>query len=74
MREYADQPLVFDEIPGWLHSSIRGGLIKPEFRSEDYWYFVVQTPDGVVDATPGDLIVRDLNGNLSVYDKRRPRQ
>jgi hypothetical protein len=66
LREYADEPLVFNEVPRWLQDAVSNGDIKPEFRSEDYWYYVVKTPTGLVDATPGDFIVRDPNGSLSV--------
>ena len=41
--EYADAPLSFkQEPPNWLHDAIRDGLVIPEFRTEDYWYLVVE--------------------------------
>lgn len=69
-REYADNPLVFEEVPAWLSVSLESRDIVPEFRSEDYWYYVVQTPGGPKDATPDDLIVMNPNGSLDVFHRK----
>jgi hypothetical protein len=66
LREYADNPLVFSEVPQWLQDAVQRGDIVPEFRSEDYWYYIVNTDKGRVAATPGDFIVCNPNGTLSV--------
>jgi hypothetical protein len=52
--------------------ALKAGEIKPEFRSEDYWYYVVKTPNGIKDATPGDLIVHraGADGGLDVYVRK----
>jgi len=63
-HEYADNPLVFDEIPEWLQEAVTEGTIRPEFRSEDYWYYVIKTLEGEMTATPGDWIIRGLAGEL----------
>jgi hypothetical protein len=64
MREYADPPMVFDEIPEWLSEAVRTGVILAEFRSEDYWYFIIETLEGSMLATPGDWIIRGVKGEL----------
>lgn len=64
MREYADNPLVFDEVPVWLKEAIENKTIKPDFRSEDYWYLVIKTLEGNMDVTPGDWIIRGVKGEL----------
>ena len=69
-REYADNPLVFDVTPEWLQSAIDDKLVTPDFRTEDYWYYVVNTASGPKDATPGDLIVRRADLTLDVYTRK----
>jgi hypothetical protein len=64
MREYADLPMVFDEVPDWLDAAVKDGTLTAEFRSEDYWYFVIKTLEGPMTATPGDYIICGLNGEL----------
>lgn len=68
LAEYADNPweIRSDEIPQWLIDAAREDLIVPKFRSEDYWYLLVTTPDGDVYASPDDWIARDTNGALRV--------
>lgn len=65
MREFADAPMVFEELPGWLSTAIEHGNIRAEFRSEDYWYFLVDTLEGEsMTASPGDYIIRGVKGEL----------
>lgn len=64
MREYADEPLVFDEVPDWLQEAIEQKRIMPEFRTEDYWYYRIETLEGSMLASPGDWIIRGLRGEL----------
>jgi hypothetical protein len=59
LREYADNPLVFNEVPEWLAAAVMQGKIVPEFRTEDYWYLRVKTIDGEELIAPGDFIERD---------------
>lgn len=64
LREYADNPLVFDEVPSWLDEAISGGVIKPEFRTEDYWYLEIKSNNGYFLVGPGDWIIRGTNGAI----------
>jgi hypothetical protein len=63
-RAYSDNPLVFDECPEWLKQAIDNRVVRPEFRSEDYWYLVIKTLEGKMDVAPGDWIIRGTNGEL----------
>lgn len=63
-REYADNPLVFDEIPKWLQEAVDNKTIIPEFRSEDYWYLNIQTLEGTMSARPDDWIIQGVNGEI----------
>lgn len=57
----------FSDAPNWLLSAIEGGMIRAHTRgSTDYARFHVTTPEGVVDAGPGDEIVRAGTGSLQV--------
>lgn len=64
LREYADNPLTFDELPDWLTDAVNNGTIKAEFRGEDYWYLVIKTLEGDMDVTPNDWIIRGIEGEL----------
>jgi hypothetical protein len=64
MREYADAPMVFEDVPEWLSEAIHCGRIRAEFRSEDYYYFVIATLEGDMTASPGDMIIRGVKGEL----------
>jgi hypothetical protein len=64
LREWADEPLVFDELPDWLAAACSDGTISPDFRSEDYWYLVIKTLEGEHTASPGDWIIRGVKGEL----------
>ena len=64
MREYADAPMVFDEVPEWLAAAVADGTIRAEFRNEDYWYYIIKTLEGEMAATPDDWIIRGVKGEL----------
>ena len=64
MQEYADLPLVFDEVPQWLQEAVDNKTLVPEFRSEDYWYYIIKTLEGDMTAAPGDWIIRGVKGEL----------
>lgn len=68
LAEYADNPWEIrgEEIPQWLVDAARDGKVVPEFRSEDYWYLLVTTPQGLVHAGPDDWIGRDTSDALHV--------
>ena len=53
--------------PPWLNWAVISGAIKAHSRaSTDYARWDVRTSDGVVDAGPGDEIVRADDGSLRV--------
>ena len=57
----------FSDEPNWLLSAVEGGMIREHTRgSTDYARFDVTTAEGVVDAGPGDEIVRVGTGSLRV--------
>lgn len=62
--EYADNPLVFDAVPDWLHQAIDTKEIEPVFQGEDYWYLRLRANGGTVFFEPGDWIVRTSDGSL----------
>ena len=62
--EYADNPLTFDETPDWLNDAIADATIKPIFKGEDYWYLQIRTLEGMMLASPGDWIIRGVEGEL----------
>lgn len=64
LQEWADNPLEFDEVPDWLVTAVDDGTITPEFRSEDYWYLNIKTLEGSHTASPGDWIIRGVQGEL----------
>lgn len=64
LKEFADYPLTFREVPNWLRDAIDAGVIRPEFRGEDYWYLVIKTLEGDMDVTPGDWIIRGVEGEI----------
>lgn len=64
LQEYQDNPLTFDEVPNWLREAINLAVIVPDFRSEDYWYLVINTLEGPMTVSPGDWIIRGVQGEL----------
>jgi len=62
VREHSDNPLVFEETPEWLHKAIRDLKLKPVFKSEDYWYLEIETLEGIMLCSPGDWIIRGVQG------------
>lgn len=69
LAEYADEPYGAWRIPeglfpAWLSSAISDGVVKHEFRSEDYWYFTVSTLEGLMTGGPDDWLLRGVEGEL----------
>lgn len=64
LNEWGDNPLTFREVPDWLQTAIDAGTIRPEFRSEDYWYLVIKTLEGEMTVTPDDWIIRGVQGEI----------
>lgn len=65
LAEFADNPFIFhEEIPEWLSTAINDGTIYPEFRGEDYWYLVIKTLEGRMTVSPGDFIIRGVQGEI----------
>lgn len=68
--EYAEEPVggwrvpVGEVYPSWLAEAIRDGVVKHEFRSEDYWYFTVSTVEGLMTGGPDDWLIRGVEGEL----------
>lgn len=61
--EFADN-VTFAELPTWLSEAIKDGTVRPDFRSEDYWYLVIKTLEGEMTASPGDYIIHGVKGEL----------
>jgi hypothetical protein len=60
----------FSAMPGWLRDAIEKGIITPHTRGgTDYAQWDVQTSRGLLNATPGDWIIRRERGDLSVVDE-----
>lgn len=67
LHERADNPLTFTNLPQWLMDGICDKLIKPVFKTEDYWYLSVKTGDGTtVDIGPDDYITYSEAKGLGV--------
>lgn len=67
LAEYADVPVEAwreDPLPTWLGDALLAGVVRHEFHSEDYWYFVVQTLEGLMLGGPDDWIIRGVEGEL----------
>jgi hypothetical protein len=65
MAEYADNPLALEEDPPeWFQKALAQEIIKPEFRSEDYWYLRIKTLKGEILASPGDFILCGIKGEI----------
>lgn len=65
--ESAEDPywrVLEEDAPPWLAEAIDAGVVKHEFRSEDYWYFTVSTLEGVMTGGPDDWIIRGVEGEL----------
>jgi hypothetical protein len=59
----------FSAVPQWLKDAIGTGHLKPHTRgSTDYAQWDVQTASGLLNAGPGDWIIRRERGDLSVVD------
>lgn len=70
-QEYADSPFVFDTfgepLPYWVNDAIQNKTIWGEFHGEDYWYLAIKTPEGKMVASPGDMIIQGVKGELYPY-------
>lgn len=62
--EYADNPLLFDEVPDWLSVAINEKKIVPDFKTEDYWYLMIETLEGTMFAGPDDWIICGIKGEI----------
>lgn len=61
--EYADE-VTFSEVPKWLSEAIAEEILSFEFLGEDYWYAVVHTLEGKMYGSPGDWLIRGVEGEL----------
>lgn len=64
LHEFDSNPLRFKETPEWLENAVTTGVIKPVFRSEDYWYLVISTLEGDMTVGPDDWIIRGVKGEI----------
>lgn len=64
LHEYADNPMRFEHLPEWLVDAVNNGAIAAVFRGEDYWYLVIKTLEGDMTVSPGDWIIRGVQGEL----------
>lgn len=66
-RTWDSSPFSPTPAPQWLLDAIKDRRIHWHTRgSTDYARWDVSTPDGIVDAGPGDWIERNADGSLSV--------
>jgi hypothetical protein len=60
----------FSVVPDWLKDAMKNGDVAPHTRgSTDYAQWDVKTARGLLNATPGDWIIRRERGDLSVVDE-----
>lgn len=60
----------FSVIPDWLRNALRDESVAPHTKgSTDYAQWHVMTAKGIVNATPGDWIIRRERGDLSVVEE-----
>lgn len=68
LQEWADEPFVFytdgEPVPEWLTKAIEDNDITAVFESEDYWYLDIHTLEGVMRVSPGDFIIRGVQGEI----------
>lgn len=65
LNEWADNPLGdWEETPEWLQQAFDSGSIQPRFAGEDYWYYDIGTLEGTMTASPGDFIIRGVQGEI----------
>jgi hypothetical protein len=65
MAKYRKKPIVvdvfqwlMDDVPEWITSAIRANKINFDIR------MIISTPDGEMLASPGDYIIKGVNGEL----------
>ena len=68
MAKYREKPIVFDafqwlmdDVPDWITSAIQADKIDFDTRG-----MIISTPDGEMLASPGDYIIKGVNGELSL--------
>lgn len=55
----------FTENPPWLVSAINDGIVRDKFIAEsDYCHIEIETLEGVMLASPGDFLIRGVNGEI----------
>jgi hypothetical protein len=55
----------FEEMPDWLRSAIDGAqVVLSTNGARDYAVLAIRTLEGVMEATPGDFIIRGVKGEL----------
>lgn len=68
LAEYADDPWhawrIRGEEPKWLVDAAASNTLRPVFKSEDYWYFEVETLEGVHLGGPDDWLICGVEGEL----------
>lgn len=64
-NEWADNPGTFGEVPAWLTKMVDEKRITPEFKGEDYWYYLISN-EGQHDqlADPDSYIVYDETADI----------
>lgn len=56
---------LFDEIPDWLRNAIESGRIRLSSRdARDYAVLGIDTPEGTMECSPGDWIIRGVKGEV----------
>ena len=65
MAKYRKKPIVvdvfqwlMDDVPEWITSAIRANKINFDLR------MIISTPEGEMLASPGDYIIKGVNGEL----------
>ena len=65
MAKYRKKPIVvdvfqwlMDDVPEWITSAIRDDTINFDIR------MIISTPEGEMLASPGDYIIKGVNGEL----------
>lgn len=63
-RQWDGSP--FSDVPIWLTGALSEGQITvcEDSREQDYATFKIETLEGVMEANPGDWIIRGVEGEL----------
>lgn len=55
----------FSEVPDWLQQAVKAGKVTPHTTGgTDYAQWHIHTLEGVMNARPGDWIIRGVKGEL----------